>query len=250
MRTGTALAIVALLGTSRAALADDVACIAAAEDGQKLRDDGHFLSARARFVTCGQEDCPSPVRGDCLKWLDELDKRTPTVVVAATSHGKDAPDVRVTIDGVVVSSRLDGRPIPVDPGEHRVRYETAHEEAIAETIIVREGEKDRALRVRFSPDVVPARPAPTLAYGMTGVAAAGVASFALFAILGYSNIQSCTGNPSGCDIASSKTQTLTEFVIADVSLGIAVIAAAVATWAFIKHGTVRRRAGAGFTVVF
>ena len=224
---------------------DVTACVAASDEGQKLRDEGHLRAARAKLATCAAEECPSPVRGDCLRWLDDVDKRTPSIVIAATASGKDATDVRVSIDGAVVVSKLDGNAILLDPGEHKFRYEHAGDPPQDETIVLREGEKDRALRVAFGspapPVVPPPKTPPTLAYAMTGVAIGaglGWAGFALASFLtvqGYDNCRNAGGDVTTCNKTGHESITVTTSVLADVSLGIALVATGVAIWAYVKH---------------
>jgi len=241
---------IAMLLVPASARADAASCVAASDAGQKLRDEGHLLESRAELATCAHEDCPAPVRGDCVQWMEDVDRRLPTIVIAATAAGRDTRDVRVTIDGALVKTTLDGGAIPLDPGEHHLRYEHAGDPPSEETIVLREGEKDRALRVRFGvppaplPLAPPPRP-PVLAYAMTGVAGAGLVSFAIFAIAGYSTIQVCK-NELNCDVPSHRSETLAEFVVADVSLGIGLIAAGIATWAFIQHASHKHARTVGF----
>jgi hypothetical protein len=223
--------------------ADTEACVAASDAGQKLRDEGHLRAAREKLTTCAAEECPSPVRGDCVRWLDDVDKRTPSIVIAATASGKDATDVRVSIDGAPVAAHLDGNAILLDPGEHKVRYEHAGDPPQEEAIVLREGEKDRALRVAFGkpPVLTPPKGPPTLAYTMTGVALGaglGWGAFALTSFLVVQNYDSCKSAPpsGGCNVDGHQTVSLTTAVLADVSLGVALIAAGIAIWAYVKHG--------------
>ncbi|HEY1954571.1 MAG TPA: hypothetical protein VGH28_03150 [Polyangiaceae bacterium] len=220
---------------SAAARADTAACVAASDAGQKLRDEGRLVESRAQFVTCAHEDCPGPVRGDCVRWMQDVERRVPTIVIAATSAGRDTSDVRVSIDGTLVKSHLDGGAIPLDPGEHRLRYEHAGDPPSQETIVLREGEKDRALRVRFGSLVVAPPTRPTLAWAMTATAAAGFVGFALLAITGYSTIQACKSDGASCNVASHQSETLTEFVFGDIGLVVGLVTAGIATWAFIQH---------------
>ncbi|HEY2367383.1 MAG TPA: hypothetical protein VGH87_13400 [Polyangiaceae bacterium] len=221
------------------ARADAESCVAASDEGQKLRDEGHLRAARAKLATCAAEECPSPVRGNCVQWLDDVDKKTPSIVVAATSNGKDASDVIVSIDGAVVTQHLDGGAIPLDPGEHKLHYEHAGDPPQDDTIVLREGERDRALHVSFGSTFVPPPPPPkkppTLAYAMTGVAIGGALGFGGFGLAGLLVIDNCNSNKASCDVEAHKTATLASFIVADVSLGVAVVTASIAIWAFVKH---------------
>jgi hypothetical protein len=235
------------------ARADAESCVAASDDGQKLRDEGHLRAARAKLATCAAEECPSPVRANCVQWLDDVDKRTPTVVIAATSKGKDATDVVVSIDGAVVTQHLGGA-IPLDPGQHKIRYEHAGDPPQDDAIVLREGEKDRALHVSFGSPVAPLPPPrkpPTLAYAMTGVAiGSGVAwgAFGITSLLVVDGWNQCVNSPTStdCNRSGHEIATWTTAVLADVSLGVAVVTASIAIWAFVKHA--RKPTVSGFDV--
>jgi hypothetical protein len=54
----------------------------------------------------------------------------------------------VTVDGELLTERLDGKPLEIDPGPRALRYE-AKGEAIADTVTIRQGEKNRMVDVRF-----------------------------------------------------------------------------------------------------
>ena len=62
----------ALLGATPAHAADLTSCVRDAEAGKALRRQHQLLSARDRFLACAAPDCPSVIRGDCSRWLDEL----------------------------------------------------------------------------------------------------------------------------------------------------------------------------------
>jgi hypothetical protein len=156
------------------------ACIQASDEGQVLRDRGKLLAARARFLACSRDACPRLVRTDCAGWLADVDARIPSIVVSAQDPaGRDAADVKVTLNGEVISTRLDGLAIPVDPGEHRFRFERSGSPPIEETILLREGERRRAVSVRFrDPNApredAPKTPAPAASGPSTGTLAAAI----------------------------------------------------------------------------
>ena len=58
--------------------------------------------------------------------MDERGPRYPASVVPAAKDkkGRDIVDVKVSIDGKVVTETLDGKALPVDPGVHTFRFET------------------------------------------------------------------------------------------------------------------------------
>src|SRR5262249_35454795 len=120
IRSGRLIAFILPLVVSSRGLGAEpvVACARAAEQGQDLRTEGRFVKARQRFIECSHPSCPNLVRADCVRWLGELSPSIPTVVLVATTDGRDLEDVSVSLDGEPFVSTLDGRAEPVDPGPH------------------------------------------------------------------------------------------------------------------------------------
>jgi hypothetical protein len=140
-----------LVAASRDARADAQECSAAAESGQTFRASGKWLDAREKFLACSATSCPSVVRTDCAKWASETLDGIPTIVVdARDAAGKDLTDVAVSIDGKMVTTKLDGRGIPLDPGAHKLRFEHAGHAAIDDEIVAKEQVKGRRIAVTFA----------------------------------------------------------------------------------------------------
>lgn len=135
-------------------------CLAAYEKAQVEKKDAHLTTARELLLVCAQDACPAVVKKDCTPWLAEVDQTLPTVLlVAKDANGKDLVDVKVTVDGKFFMSTLDGLAKPLDPGRHVLRFEAGKDSA-EETIVLREGEKRRAVSVTIAPKAEPASPAP------------------------------------------------------------------------------------------
>ncbi len=139
-------------------------CVAAAERAQVQQHAGALRSARESLLVCSREACPNAIRTDCLRWLAEVQAATPSLVVSVVdASGGDVVEVRLLVDGARVSDRLDGRPMEIEPGEHLLRVERAG--AVAETrLLVRQGERDRLVTLRFvetpPPPPPPIAPSP------------------------------------------------------------------------------------------
>jgi hypothetical protein len=219
------------------------ACLDATEDGQKLRDGGAYLRARERFIACAAEQCPGEVRKSCVGWLENLDKLVPTVVFAASAHGADVTDVRVTIDGSTVIERIDGKPVSLDPGEHRFHFERAGEAPVDQTVVLRAGERERAIGVRFGPEpppapaVLPSAPAATPVqpaggggafYALSAFGVASVLAGAVLDISGYVFLQQC-GSDSTCSREHEHAEVEWRFVAGDLLLA-AGVASGVGAW--------------------
>jgi hypothetical protein len=230
-------AALAVMGAPAAARADATdACISASDEGQVLRDRGRLLTARERFVTCSRESCPRLVRTDCASWLADVEGRIPSVVISATDpEGHDTAAVQVTLDGAALASPLEARALPLDPGQHRFRFERAGSPAEEQTVILREGEHRRAVTVRFrsvsagalSPrSSRPSRGTLTAVIALGGVALAGGGLFAYFAATAQSDANRLRGFCApGCDPADVDAVRTRE-IVADVALGAGIAAAA------------------------
>ncbi len=148
----SALAAVAVATVTAPALATDIqACLAASERGQRSRAAGKLREAREQFMICA-EGCPTLVRQDCAQWSTELSRLVPSVVFGARDkQGRDLFDVIVSMDGEVLLQKLDGKSVSVDPGKHAFRFEVQGLAPVTETVLVKEGERARAIDVTFEP---------------------------------------------------------------------------------------------------
>lgn len=126
------------------------ACIGGYERAQELRKQGKLRGSKEQLLVCSRPTCPKVLRDECSKWLDEVQASMPSVVV----EGRDADDretaqIKVSVDGVVVAERLDGRSIDVDPGPHVFAFQ--HGDATSEqSVLIREGERNRKLVASFA----------------------------------------------------------------------------------------------------
>ncbi|XYI03713.1 hypothetical protein ACMHYB_29695 [Sorangium sp. So ce1128] len=161
-------AALSLAGAGARAQPSKRACAAAYERAQGLRRDGKLIAAREALIACSQPTCPAAAVADCGPWLAEVEKSLPSVVIAARdAGGRERLDVRVLVDGRLLAAALDGKALPVDPGPHTFRYEPAGGPAVEERVLIREGEKNRAITVMLGepPTGAPSSPHPLAAPG-------------------------------------------------------------------------------------
>jgi hypothetical protein len=244
---GCALAVT--LATVAAAADETDACLAASDKGQKERDDGHLLEARKQLLLCSRDVCPRLVRNDCEKWASEVQERMPTIVFGARdAHGTDLVEVGVEIDGATVTTKLDGRPIPVDPGEHRLRLLHEGDAPVEQKVVTREREKGRTIVVDFGaqPQATPAEtPAPAgeeksgppvTVWVLGGVGAVALGSFAYFGLTGASDASNLRNTCAPRCSDSSVSNVRQKLLIADISLGAGVISLGVAGVLLLMSG--------------
>ena len=253
--TTSTLAVLAMLSApARADMTKDE-CIDANGKGQQLRRDGALSAARVQLRKCAMAACPSMVRDDCTRRLDELEKAQPTLVFEVKdSAGADLIDVRVSIDGQPLVSRLSGKPVNVDPGAHEFTFEATSQPPLRERLLITEGEARRERVVlgaaptpaasAVSPPSPPAAPLPSpspaqpaevppsgwwttrraIGLSVAGAGAVGVGIGAVFGLLAssaWSQAKSaCGGDPTRCsDVKtgnSDRATTLTDGTISTI----------------------------------
>jgi hypothetical protein len=233
-----------LLAVETVARADErEACASAADQAQQLRDDGKYRRAREQLLVCARDLCPAPIKRDCLEWLSSLEAIAPTIVLGAKEGTKDLADVKVSVDGVPVTEKLDGKPMQMDLGKHTFKFEYAGQTK-EEDFIIGAGQKNRNVSVTFAvptavvaPTVPREQPSegslvPAIVVGGIGVVALG--SFAIFGLGGKSDVddlQSCKGHCTEESVDKARTK----LIIADISLGVGIVALGVATYMFISR---------------
>jgi hypothetical protein len=256
---------VAVLFSRDASALDALACEAKYESAQELALAAKLLEARAAYRECLQDSCPALLRSDCLKRYEDVGVRVPSIILAARgAAGQDLVDVEIDLDGRRVASRVTGTALETNPGPHRVRFSRGGRAEDFE-IVVREGEKLRTIvhELRDAPpqaaSAAPSAGARWPAYAAAGVGAVAFASFAFFGIRGVTDAQSLHEQCAPHCSQSAETNVHTELVVADISLGIGVVASAVALWLFLRddgaasapkaalQSTLRSLAGAGFS---
>jgi hypothetical protein len=267
-------------GTTAWAQSSGDLCFASPLDGQKLRKGGRLMEARERFAACSRKRCPAKIVAACVRWSNEVDAATPSVVLAARdAQGKDLTDVRVSIDGKPFAD-LSPLAIQLDPGTHRFAFERAGVPVVTERVVLREAEKEREVRAVFPPPATPPpvavvmeqvappappapppsevappaaqrdegevatgveRPVPAAVWVLAGAGGLALAGFATFAALGLTARSS-----DHCEIGCTQSQydsVLTELRVGDASLGIGIVALGTATLLYLTRPTASRTLG-------
>lgn len=161
---GVGLAVMLLLGaiasTARADGPDEKeSCASAFERGQELERAGQLQAAQQSFVRCAAPTCPAVLIPHCVGAVQRVEAQIPSIVIAARgSSGEEIGDVRVLVDGALRAERLDGKAIPIDPGSHRIRFERPGMTPVERDVLIRVGERNRAIDVSFATPKTPEPP--------------------------------------------------------------------------------------------
>jgi hypothetical protein len=244
-------------------------CIAAADQGQSMRDAGNYVRAREAFSRCASEVCPKVVTQSCNRWLHETDEAMPTVVLGAKDEtGRDLTHARVTMDGSPLTEVLDGKPVQTDPGQHVFRFTRAESEPAETTVVLQAGERNRVIAVTLKPSAAVASEPPPSAEPQSSsvLSARNVASLSILVLGGvaigvgaYFEGQSgshsstaaglrgsmpsyaCTDAPASaaCQQLSSAVDTQHSDAVAGTAMligGAVLVAGAAVTWLAWPHG--------------
>jgi hypothetical protein len=234
-------------------------CATAYEQAQEFRADGKLRQARKALEACVQPTCSEFVRTECGRWLSEVEASMPSLVLVVKKGDKELEVVRVLYDDEPIKESLDGKAVPVDPGQHTLQFLTDEAQPTSLKIVIREGEKNRQVVVELPSDNerrsnVDAKtepknlPAPQgssrtwLPYAFGGVALLGVSGFVAFGLMGNSEYaereRTCGHTCSDAEVQSVRTK----YYLADVSLGVGLVSLGVASYLFItsNHGEQKR----------
>jgi hypothetical protein len=216
------------LATHPAFADEKAACLEAASKAQNLRDAHKLVEARDQLRVCARVTCPAVVQSDCGNWLVEVEKALPTVVVAARSPaGADLIDVKVSVDGTLLVSKLDGQAVPMNAGPHTFRFEGPAGATVDEQVLVKEGDKNQPITVVLGAPVA-ATPPPTnpvntgggpspwrtVGWVTGGLGAAGLvmgAAFGLVAVYDKNNAH-CDATTHLCDPGTSNVVKTTALI--------------------------------------
>jgi hypothetical protein len=184
----------------------------------------------------------------------DVERATPTVVlVVRNDRDEDILGARALIDGA--PQRLAGTPIALDPGEHRLRVEAPDHAPVEQTFVATASEKGRIVRVRLVRESAPppdrdaapidARPSapapapvPLAAWTLGGLAVVAAGSSLVIGLSARDDLDDLERAPcaSARTCAESDVQSIkTRFVVADVALGAAIVAAGAAIWIFVAR---------------
>lgn len=222
---------------AEAAHADTDACIAQYDHAVAERKKGSLIAARSAYAECAVESCPSEIKSECERGSAAVADEIPTIVVAARrADGTDVSRGVLLLDGKPVARGLEGLPIELDPGRHELvlRLPDGSEKKVG--LVARANQKGRLIRIQLgAPAPAPApRPVPPpdeadgreslLGPVLLGVGGVALASFGVFAILGYSKQKELEDDckPECAPDEISEMQRL--YLIADVSLAVSVLA--------------------------
>jgi hypothetical protein len=260
-----AAAVVALLTAAGTASADrrserpDQVCQRAYRSATDLEKGGQLIEARGQLEICAQSSCGRFLEHACTLGLDRLESDTPTVIpVVLDADGEPVAEVRVTMDGELLTDEVNGLALAIDPGVHQFTVAVGDDRPVARRLVISEGRRNRKIVFRLqaagsrseqSP-AAPHRQRPARSAAISTVAGPTVRAHRASALPGYLlasagvlgvggwGVLSWWGRKDNdllarCspDCAQSDVDHIhTLYLAADVSLGVGITALVAGTW--------------------
>lgn len=247
-------------------------CAQAYESAQETRASGHLLETRQRLSFCAKTECPGFVQKDCARWLEEVDRELPSIVITPSGlTTEEAAQVGVKIDGQLISGALSGAALTVDPGPHELVLERPGHAPIRRSIMAQQGVQNRSVEIAFDGEDALGGTVPSdalgqhddraggssselrpYAYAAWSVGAVGLGVFAVLGTLGRADERGLKEEcptftlapedvaPGVClqsTIDERKSSYEREFMIADIGLVTGIVGAAAGTVLFIMSAT-------------
>lgn len=130
------------------AKADHHACAAAYKNARREQQANHLRAAQELAETCAKPACGAVLRQECAVKYNQLDSDIPSIVpVAVDDGGSPLTDLEVKVDGELVTSKLDGRALPLDPGVHELSFTEPNGGTVTEKVMIVQGQHNRAITV-------------------------------------------------------------------------------------------------------
>ncbi|MFZ5896353.1 MAG: hypothetical protein ACOY0T_35190 [Myxococcota bacterium] len=218
------------------------ACSAAFEEAQRLRNETKYIAANQEVLKCATPKCGDALFQECTKIYTELQNAMPTVVFGARDGNKgiEVFDVQVSVDGQSLVDQLDGKAIPVDPGNHTFKFSNPRFPAVERQVVIRAGEKFRQLSVMFGgtePAPTPAaatqtsaatptppaeQPAkiPVASWVLGGIGVVGLGGFVAFRMIGSSEYDQLKRECAPDCFDSDVDRVKAKYTLSYISLGV------------------------------
>lgn len=238
-------------------------CIQDHIDGQRARNAGRLLGAREPLERCSKELCPPAVREECGVLLTSLDAATPSLLVELRDGaGASLEEGRLWLDERRVERWAKDRPIPLDPGAHRLVAEGSWGR-VELPVSLAEGEKSRRVTLvlpavqvsqegasggvavassspppttptrQASPRVALAPGAAPLVVGLGATSAVAVGVFSVFALKGRATQRDMEERCAPFCPPDQLRAMKTDYLVADIALGVAVLAGGAALGVYL-----------------
>jgi hypothetical protein len=232
MKRGARLLLsVSLLSARALGQTTENVCVPAFEQGQELRAEGRLLEAEKRFEQCSVTDCPDFVRKDCSVWVKEVSEELPSVVIRVQSNLGVKLESATVVDGRTQAQN--GSPVSLDPGFHELEVTAPNYARVRQTFELKRKAKNtvitivmKAMPLATQPRTAVASsswsPFASVALGTTILTGAALTTWGFFGVRGLQLESDLSGRCGTRCTDADLDPVYRSYLLADVSLGVAV----------------------------
>jgi hypothetical protein len=124
--------------------ADERMCAAALRSAQQREQAGRLREAKEALATCAKPACGLFVQEDCASRYARLGADIPSIVPVVTDDsGAPRTDVEVRVDGELVTTELNGRALPLNPGIHELSFSADNRVFDTQRLLILQGQRNR-----------------------------------------------------------------------------------------------------------
>jgi hypothetical protein len=129
------------------------ACGLAYRNAIQLEQSAHLRQAKDQLLACSKTSCGAVMKQRCTSHYAQLEADIPSVVpLVSDENGEPRTDVQVTIDNEVVTSKIDGRSLLVDPGVHEFSFTADGSVLATQKIMIVQGQRNRPITISLQKD--------------------------------------------------------------------------------------------------
>jgi hypothetical protein len=119
-------------------------CTEAHKLAEEQMQKAHLIDASHSFAVCARTSCGAFLARQCKLRRAQVELDIPTIVpLVSDGNGASLVDVSVTMDGLPLLSRVDGRAVSVDPGLHELAFSDGKGQSSKQQLVVVQGQRNR-----------------------------------------------------------------------------------------------------------
>jgi len=131
---------------------DKRVCVESYYKAKESFQSGRLLDAKEPLGRCARPVCGSFLQQECTALYLQMDSDIPSVVpVVIDAADASGSAFEVRMDGEVLTSKLDGIAIPVNPGWHDFTFSAENRVFATQKILIAQGQHNRPISISQRP---------------------------------------------------------------------------------------------------
>jgi hypothetical protein len=131
---------------NRKSASDEGICVSTYNKAQVRQQSGDLVAASRLYEKCSAAACGPDLWRACLAREIQLHSEVPSVVLAVSAHdGEPLVNVQVKMDGRLLTSRLDGLALPINPGTHAFAFAANDEAFVPQIVNLQVGDRNHVI---------------------------------------------------------------------------------------------------------